>query len=216
MKTIFPFVLVITILLSFSGEPAVAKNLSEILSELESRIEKIERQCKENLMPTGTIVMWSGSINDIPQGWVLCDGTRGTPNLSDRFVLGTTTTDPDTLRTGGGDVVLADENLPLHFHSIEHGHEHTLSVSPVTHEHGYSRTRTDIVGSQYESNTLERGGERGLWTGDSVSTGKIMLEIAGGVGNFSGSSASIGNETPVPIKVIPSFYKLVFIMKVSE
>ena len=39
-------------------------------------------------VPRGVIVMWSGSIADIPQGWALCDGTNGTPDLRDRFVVG--------------------------------------------------------------------------------------------------------------------------------
>lgn len=36
----------------------------------------------------GMIVMWSGAIVDIPDGWVLCDGDNGTPDLRNRFVLG--------------------------------------------------------------------------------------------------------------------------------
>ena len=36
----------------------------------------------------GTIVIWSGSIVDIPDGWQLCDGTNGTPDLDDKFVRG--------------------------------------------------------------------------------------------------------------------------------
>ena len=32
--------------------------------------------------------MWSGSIADIPNGWVLCNGTNGTPDLRDRFIFG--------------------------------------------------------------------------------------------------------------------------------
>ncbi len=39
-------------------------------------------------MPGGVIVMWSGSIDAIPAGWVLCDGRNGTPDLRNRFVLG--------------------------------------------------------------------------------------------------------------------------------
>lgn len=39
--------------------------------------------------PSGVIVMWSGSIKNIPKGWLLCDGTKGTPDLRERFVLGT-------------------------------------------------------------------------------------------------------------------------------
>jgi hypothetical protein len=35
----------------------------------------------------GIIVMWSGPRADIPEGWALCDGTNGTPDLRDRFIL---------------------------------------------------------------------------------------------------------------------------------
>lgn len=39
-------------------------------------------------VPVGTISMWVGSVGDIPAGWHLCDGTNGTPDLRDRFVVG--------------------------------------------------------------------------------------------------------------------------------
>ena len=42
----------------------------------------------EEVVPSGFIGMWSGSASTIPTGWALCDGTNGTPNLTDRFVLG--------------------------------------------------------------------------------------------------------------------------------
>jgi molybdopterin-containing oxidoreductase family membrane subunit len=41
-----------------------------------------------NAIPSGSIIMWSGSIGSIPSGYVLCDGTNGTPNLKDSFVVG--------------------------------------------------------------------------------------------------------------------------------
>ena len=36
---------------------------------------------------SGMILMWSGSVATIPTGWVLCNGSNGTPNLTDRFVI---------------------------------------------------------------------------------------------------------------------------------
>jgi hypothetical protein len=39
-------------------------------------------------VPIGGIILWSGEVVDIPAGFQLCDGTNGTPNLQDRFVLG--------------------------------------------------------------------------------------------------------------------------------
>jgi hypothetical protein len=41
-----------------------------------------------NYIPTGAIILWSGSIGSIPTGWALCDGTNGTPDLRNRFVIG--------------------------------------------------------------------------------------------------------------------------------
>ncbi len=39
-------------------------------------------------LPVGVIVMWSGTINAIPSGFKLCDGTDSTPNLVNRFIKG--------------------------------------------------------------------------------------------------------------------------------
>lgn len=53
-------------------------------------------------VPSGTIVMWSGSIASIPTGWKLCDGTAGTPDLRSKFIRGAPpATDPGA--TGGSD-----------------------------------------------------------------------------------------------------------------
>ncbi|PLX99799.1 MAG: hypothetical protein C0622_09860 [Desulfuromonas sp.] len=41
----------------------------------------------ENGIPYGGIIMWSGTVANIPDGWALCDGTNGTPNLKGRFVV---------------------------------------------------------------------------------------------------------------------------------
>ena len=41
-----------------------------------------------NPVPTGSIIMWSGSIASIPAGYYLCDGNNGTPDLRDSFVVG--------------------------------------------------------------------------------------------------------------------------------
>lgn len=38
--------------------------------------------------PLGSILYWSGPIDTIPEGWTLCDGQNGTPDLRDRFIVG--------------------------------------------------------------------------------------------------------------------------------
>lgn len=36
----------------------------------------------------GMIMMWYGNVNDVPNGWAICNGSNGTPDLRDRFVIG--------------------------------------------------------------------------------------------------------------------------------
>ena len=39
-------------------------------------------------IPSGGILIWSGSIGSIPVGYYLCNGSNGTPDLRDKFVVG--------------------------------------------------------------------------------------------------------------------------------
>jgi len=61
-------------------------------------------------VPTGGIIMWSGA--DVPEGWALCDGTDGTPDLRNRFVVGAG--DTYTLAETGGsstDLIVTYESM---------------------------------------------------------------------------------------------------------
>lgn len=42
----------------------------------------------DTAMPSGGIIMWSGSVASIPSGWYLCNGSNSTPDLRGRFVYG--------------------------------------------------------------------------------------------------------------------------------
>ena len=52
-------------------------------------------------VPSGGIIMWSGTIANIPSGWLICDGNNGTPNLLAKFVKGVATAGTDPGATGG-------------------------------------------------------------------------------------------------------------------
>lgn len=67
-------------------------------------------------MIRGHIVLWSKAINLIPTGWQLCDGTNGTPDLRDRFVV------------GAGSTYAVDDTGGNIFHT------HTFTSN--THSHG--------------------------------------------------------------------------------
>ncbi|GIJ93357.1 hypothetical protein CAPN002_05750 [Capnocytophaga stomatis] len=59
------------------------------------------RELQKAVVPVGMISMWSGQVNQIPQGWALCNGENGTPDLRDRFVLGYKDEQQPIKTTGG-------------------------------------------------------------------------------------------------------------------
>jgi microcystin-dependent protein len=67
--------------------------------------------------PVGTIKMFSGYQSNIPPKWQICDGTNGTPDLRNRFVVGAgdTYTNGDT--GGESEHTLTVGEMPPHNHS---------------------------------------------------------------------------------------------------
>lgn len=71
-------------------------------------------------LAAGTICLWSGSIASIPGGWALCNGSNGTPDLRDRFVVGAGSTyNPDD--TGGASNHNHTFTSDGHFHTFGGG-----------------------------------------------------------------------------------------------
>ena len=82
------------------------KALTDDLRKDEAFIEKVAGHVAP--LPVGTIVAWHPE-HDVPEGWRPCDGDNGTPDLRDRFILGTV----DVKRSGqeGGELT--------HSHTVE-------------------------------------------------------------------------------------------------
>ena len=75
-------------------------------------------------LPTGMILLWSGSIGSIPSGYVICDGTNSTPDLRDRFVIAAGSTYAVGATGGSADAIVVS-----HTHTLtDPGHKHTTSV----------------------------------------------------------------------------------------
>ena len=60
--------------------PQTVRWINEILNNLS--------QVRLFLVPSGGVILWHGASNAVPKGWAICDGTNGTPDLRDRFVIG--------------------------------------------------------------------------------------------------------------------------------
>lgn len=178
-------------------------------------------------VPSGTVIMWSGSVSDIPDGWVLCDGKTYnydgsvglavvTPNLKGRFIVGYSTANANynTIGMAYGfktrSVSIAE--MPSHSHSITSDHNHGLSFTGGSHSHDFAVTnitRHKIGG--YVSTTAPYAGVTyaaivGLRFTNTVST---TLNIQPGGTGLSLGYAGSGE----PRQNRPEYYTLAFIMK---
>lgn len=69
-------------------------------------------------LPSGIICMWSGAANAIPSGWYLCNGSNGTPDLRNRFIVGAGSTYAVGNTGGANTVTLTVNQIPSHSHII--------------------------------------------------------------------------------------------------
>jgi microcystin-dependent protein len=139
------------------------------------------------LFPAGIIAMWSGVISNIPTGWYLCNGSNGTPDLRNKFIIGaylddtvakTTVTGSNTQTGGTKDAV-----------NVEHTHTATDSG----HTHTYPRP-------------VNSGGFLGGTSSFSIgSTGTTDSSTA----NITVASAGVSGTN----QNLPPYFALAFIMK---
>lgn len=69
-------------------------------------------------LPVGAIIMWSGSVANIPSGWTLCNGNNGTPDLRDRFIVGAGGNYSVGATGGEATHTLTVSEIPRHRHDI--------------------------------------------------------------------------------------------------
>lgn len=162
--------------------------------------------CNEPLK--GEIKMFNGLASDIPEGWHICDGTEGTPDLTDKFIKASTTAG-QTGGAEGGEVTLESGNIP--------SHEHSIIFDPS----GLS-TKKFMTADKYMEFVVDEGGDHHycMWTGEREGDNEPGYEYIGIRDTFTtafnsakvGASSSGGGST-TPINIEPPYYTLIFIMK---
>jgi microcystin-dependent protein len=105
-------------------------------------------------VPSGIIVMFGGAISNIPDGWKLCDGTDGTPDLRDRFIAGAG--DEYSVNDTGGEesVQLTENELP------SHTHEYTESNADNTNQEPFGSTDIRVNDGVFQANTSSAGSDQ--------------------------------------------------------
>jgi hypothetical protein len=80
-------------------------------------------------VPKGVIWMWNSTAATIPTGFQLCNGTNGTPDLRNKFIIGASASGGYTVGNTGGS---ADAIVVAHKHNVtDLGHSHKQSANLV-------------------------------------------------------------------------------------
>jgi len=164
-------------------------------------------------VPLGGIIMWSGSVDSIPQGWALCNGqtsnNRITPDLRGRFVVGagqgSGLSNRNVNDRGGVETVtLTTGQLPAHNHTFS-----GTTSSDGAHTHGYN----DYYFSECCPNNRWWGSGDSDGDNNPVGVDRTTGSAGAHTHTYSGTTSSVGSNQP--IDNMPPYYALAFIMRVQ-
>ena len=169
----------------------------------------------------GMIILWSGTTGTIPTGWALCNGGYGTPDLSNRFVVGAGNSYPVGGTGGTANATLVSHSHTISSSSVNAGnHTHTISGTSGgggKHSHTYSKP----------SGSVTAGGGSGISPPRAISgsTTATTSEIGNHTHSLSGSTSQAGSHkhtitstcgdagTNEVGKNLPPYYALAYIMR---
>ena len=138
-------------------------------------------------VPTGCILLWSGSIGSIPGGFALCNGLNGTPDLRDKFVVGAGSTYAVDATGGSADAIVVT-------------HTHVATVTDPGHNH-------DIVVRNAGSGTR-------YIDFNSTTPGSTLVNVAETTTETTGITVSNANfGTSATNANLPPYFALCYIMK---
>jgi hypothetical protein len=140
-------------------------------------------------IPSGLIAIWSGSTGSIPSGWVLCNGTNGTPDLRNSFILGAGSTYSVGQTGGSADAIV-----------VSHTHTATSTVTDPGHLHNITRPWGINGGTGLYAGSFSTA--QGTTDPSSTATTGITVATTNASAGSSGTNANL-----------PPYYALAFIMK---
>ena len=190
----------------------VAQNVKVTNGDIELASGKTVKANGVNIgVPIGCILMWSGDESKIPDGWALCNGGNGTPDLRGRFIVGV-----NREVTG---VTKANSNLSIYSPKTTGGEErHTLTKPEMpNHYHLYpnDRTANEFIGNNHNAgqavfqDSTNKEGYKRSGEGDT----RVWKT---GTAGYGASDTTVGKDGESSAhENRPPYYALCFIMKVK-
>lgn len=170
-------------------------------------------------VPVGGIILWSGALGSLPSNWQLCDGTNGTPNLQNRFVIGAGGAyNPGN--TGGANSLNLQHNHSGSTTSSAGTHSHTQGATGAgtSHTHNiHTSTPSALTAPLKAADSSQHNSEihyHGLTTGAEAAHTHTNPDVDSG-GTAHTHSVTSGNQLSSSQDIRPPFYQLAYIMRLS-
>jgi microcystin-dependent protein len=147
------------------------RNLINLVFQTRAQVERLNRQVEGFLNPVGAIQLWTGASNNIPAGWLNCDGSSvlisaypelyaviGTsygqvdllhfnlPNFVGKFAIGVSPT--NLIGSSGGSKTITQDQLPAHNHPNT---SESTGISVTATDSGHTHTVTAVPSRSFIS-----------------------------------------------------------------
>lgn len=214
---------------------AAFNTLDSTVAAFNSRLLSVEGivVSLEEAIALGIIVVWSGLVTAIPTNWILCNGTNGTPDLRDRFIVGAggaygvntvggTTSHSHFINGISADTSLTVDQLPSHGHGLSIGaHSHDFLMfwgggaggQTDSFDFGEGKGAVAAEGGQ----ELLGGARRRIANTNGIGEQIIQSTNIGGTASNTGSNAGHNHGVNLPtdgVLNLPPYYALAYIMKI--
>jgi len=156
------------------------------------------------------VIPFTGTLSEIPEGFLVCDGSNGTPNLVDTYTLGITVDETPGSSVGKESREITSSEINTHRHDVD----------------------TENGGNHSHSNIIPFGGDN---FGDTAGAGDVTLDNTqyespyelnpefSGAGGYSWDEHSHGGDVNVSdagsgsivLNNRPNSKKLMYIMEVE-
>ena len=133
----------------------------------------------------GMIIAWFGTINEVPENWVICNGTNGTPDLRNKFIIGTSDDIKFSTTGGRSQISLSKSNLPPIGKSY---------FSCDSHNGKYHYANNGFIKFQNSYSVGVKSGNSDNWGSD------LLIDLNEGMNSS-------------PIDIVNPYYSLFYIMK---
>lgn len=138
-----------------------------------------------SVLPTGMILLWSGSIGSIPAGFLLCDGNNSTPDLRNRFIVGAGSTYSVNQTGGSTDAIVVS---------------HTHTATSVVTDPGHFHTAAGTTAPPFQA------GGNAVFSPSTVNTSTATTGITVATTNATAGTSGTGAN-------LPPYFALCYIMK---